>query len=819
MTVSTINSVAEFVTNGVTKNFPFYFKFLESKDLVVTYISPEGTSSDLVMGTHYTVAGAGNENGGSVLTVSALAGPGQLIVSRDMEAYQQTSLRNQGKFLAETHEDVFDRLTMLIQQGFAIFRRALTRPFGRDYFYAENRRIASVQDPVEAQDVSTKVWTQRYVGDVIGGMTGNPNLASNVFYRGPDGLPYTVQDMSDDTDPYKGAALIGRSSLVLQSLADFQHSPQLYHQVYQVLSHSAGTNRGGGTFIWNGARARSKHNGGTIISPTVPAYTGEAGLAAYIAGTGDAAPTAFGCFERVIINNTISLYDFGAISTYANCTAPIQKALAETRSNNGTAPHIGTAVLFPPEQFMFGGTLTIGSNQSVVMYPKTVLQQIAGSMSGDNAALMSCSGQSDVNFYCPGASLRGVKNEATSGEGRVAFGIYASARVNVVGLHASSIAGDGFTVTGNAGDGSAPSSDVTLVDCVSDFAGRNGFSVINARRCSLLRCGALNTAPNGLGAAAGGPWAGFDIENDPNPDHVLEGIALTDCYSKGNAGNGLQFTLPYSSTPMSINVTNFRSEQDGSGTQYGALCGGVGFIYGGGSTLTGNNSGLVTLKNIAIVRPFGSGIRFRNWSAKNAPVFIDNVSIDQPSFGGGTGNINRCGLWADSSDTSDFVEAKGNFQVSNMVVNDPGSRMVRAVWAVGTASSPMIADIKDVFVGKHSAVPSVIAVRAIARGGVEWSCKRYLALNSSSQINAQDYLGLELSLSGSGGVLLPSAALCTGCGLSIRNEGSSSIAITTAGGPITGSTYGDYINDGTTLTLGQNKYAELRSNGAFWVLK
>ena len=135
VTVSTINSVAEFVTNGVTKSFPFYFKFLESKDLVVTYISPEGTSSDLVMGTHYTVAGAGNENGGSVLTVSALAGPGQLIVSRDMEAYQQTSLRNQGKFLAETHEDVFDRLTMLIQQGFAIFKRALTRPFGRDYFY------------------------------------------------------------------------------------------------------------------------------------------------------------------------------------------------------------------------------------------------------------------------------------------------------------------------------------------------------------------------------------------------------------------------------------------------------------------------------------------------------------------------------------------------------------------------------------------------------------------------------------------------------------------------------------------------------------
>ncbi len=205
MTVSTINSVAEFVTNGVTKSFPFYFKFLECKDLVVTYISPEGVSSDLVMGIHYTVTGAGDETGGSVVTTSVLAGPGQLIVSREMEAYQQTSLRNQGKFLAGTHEDVFDRLTMLVQQGFSMFRRALTRPFGRDYFFAENRRITAVKDPVEAQDASTKVWTQSYVGDVVSGMAGNPNLASNVFYRGSDGLPYTVQDMSRPI----GAGLVG----------------------------------------------------------------------------------------------------------------------------------------------------------------------------------------------------------------------------------------------------------------------------------------------------------------------------------------------------------------------------------------------------------------------------------------------------------------------------------------------------------------------------------------------------------------------------------------------------------------------------------
>lgn len=165
MTVSTINSVAEFATNGATTSFPFYFKFLENKDLVVTFINSAGISFDLVMGTHYTVTGAGNENGGSVITTTTLAGPGQLIVSRDMEAYQQTSLRNQGKFLAETHEDVFDKLTMLIQQGFSIFRRALFRPLGRDYFFAENRRIVAARDPVDLQDVATKNSTQMAVAE------------------------------------------------------------------------------------------------------------------------------------------------------------------------------------------------------------------------------------------------------------------------------------------------------------------------------------------------------------------------------------------------------------------------------------------------------------------------------------------------------------------------------------------------------------------------------------------------------------------------------------------------------------------------------
>ncbi|WP_289140823.1 hypothetical protein [uncultured Pseudomonas sp.] len=195
MTVNTISSIAEFDTNGVTTNFPFYFKFLANEDLVVTYVDPQGVSSTLTLGTHYTVNGAGNDQGGSIITISALAGPGQLIASREMDAFQLTSLRNQGKFLAETHEDVFDKLTMLIQQGFAKIGRALLRPFGKNYYDAEGRQIKNLGDPSLAQDAATKSFVQQEIADLLQIGSGSANNAANVLYvpNGPGQIPRPVQ--------------------------------------------------------------------------------------------------------------------------------------------------------------------------------------------------------------------------------------------------------------------------------------------------------------------------------------------------------------------------------------------------------------------------------------------------------------------------------------------------------------------------------------------------------------------------------------------------------------------------------------------------
>ncbi|WP_371350819.1 hypothetical protein, partial [Salmonella sp. M265] len=94
-------------------------------------------------------------------------------------------------------------------------------------------------------------------------------------------------------------------------------------------------------------------------------------------------------------------------------------------------------------------------------------------------------------------------------------------------------------------------------------------------------------------------------------------------------------------------------------------------------------SGLIQLVGIVVDEPFGSAMRFRNWSARNAPVLIRDVTIRNVNFGVATGNINRCGVWQDSSDSMEVIEPKGNFEVDGLTVFDDNQQLIRPVWTMG----------------------------------------------------------------------------------------------------------------------------------------
>ena len=116
MTVATSTNRVDYTGNGSTTVFSFSFRIFANSDLVVTRATPAGVETTLVLGTDYTVTGAGSYNGGSVTLASALANNYKLTILRELDLTQETDLRNQGSFFAETHEDVFDRMTMVAQQ-------------------------------------------------------------------------------------------------------------------------------------------------------------------------------------------------------------------------------------------------------------------------------------------------------------------------------------------------------------------------------------------------------------------------------------------------------------------------------------------------------------------------------------------------------------------------------------------------------------------------------------------------------------------------------------------------------------------------------
>ncbi|MEW5071320.1 hypothetical protein AB1P14_06160, partial [Pseudomonas aeruginosa] len=101
MTVSTPDSEIEYEGNGVTTAFPVPFKFPANNDLVVTKVY-NGVSNVLIIGTDYSVVGAGASGGGAVITTVAPENGSTVNISRSLEAVQDIDLRNQGRYFAET---------------------------------------------------------------------------------------------------------------------------------------------------------------------------------------------------------------------------------------------------------------------------------------------------------------------------------------------------------------------------------------------------------------------------------------------------------------------------------------------------------------------------------------------------------------------------------------------------------------------------------------------------------------------------------------------------------------------------------------------
>jgi len=128
MTVSSNYTPDKYNGDGATLAFTVSNYFLADADLRVVEKSAVGVETVKALTTHYTVAGAGDESGGTVTMLVAPASGTTLTISLAMAYTQTADYVESGPFPALTHETALDRVTLLTQQVAEMSTRALKAP-------------------------------------------------------------------------------------------------------------------------------------------------------------------------------------------------------------------------------------------------------------------------------------------------------------------------------------------------------------------------------------------------------------------------------------------------------------------------------------------------------------------------------------------------------------------------------------------------------------------------------------------------------------------------------------------------------------------
>src|SRR4051812_20846720 len=105
MSVQTSTSLVQYIGNASTETpYPITFLFLEDSHLKAVVTDEAGVDTLLMRGTDYTVTGAGQPQGGDIVTTVALAATRKLTIYREVPATQLTSYAENGEFPAASHE-------------------------------------------------------------------------------------------------------------------------------------------------------------------------------------------------------------------------------------------------------------------------------------------------------------------------------------------------------------------------------------------------------------------------------------------------------------------------------------------------------------------------------------------------------------------------------------------------------------------------------------------------------------------------------------------------------------------------------------------
>nr|WP_321259712.1 phage tail fiber protein [uncultured Pseudodesulfovibrio sp.] len=115
MTIASLKTKEYFSGNGSTRVFELPFMFMRDEDVEVLVSDAEGVETVQVLGSDYTLTGAGEQSCGVCHMSRTLQKEEVLFVRRSPVLTQEADYLENGAFPAASHEAALDKLTMICQ--------------------------------------------------------------------------------------------------------------------------------------------------------------------------------------------------------------------------------------------------------------------------------------------------------------------------------------------------------------------------------------------------------------------------------------------------------------------------------------------------------------------------------------------------------------------------------------------------------------------------------------------------------------------------------------------------------------------------------
>jgi trimeric autotransporter adhesin len=191
MTISSTTVRNSYSGDASTTTFSYTFKIFADSDIQVIIRSANGTETTKTITTHYTVTGAGNSGGGSVIFTSGNipTATQTVVLRRNIPQTQAIDYIANDPFPAESHEEGLDRATMAIQQ--------LQEELTRSIKLSKTNTMTSTEFSVGASDRANKILAFDTNGELavtqeLG--TNRGNWATATTFNGRD----IVKDSSNN---------------------------------------------------------------------------------------------------------------------------------------------------------------------------------------------------------------------------------------------------------------------------------------------------------------------------------------------------------------------------------------------------------------------------------------------------------------------------------------------------------------------------------------------------------------------------------------------------------------------------------------------